>query len=495
MNPLASGTERPVIIKARHSTSGTDSVLQFYTHQIDLAYVGITPFLMARAYGVPVRAVGTANQFARSHAVVARPDWNNRRLVRVGVVWGSTAHLIGHEWSKVLDRPASFVNLPLRDQLKALNAGFIDAMACWDPYGAVAERAGHIRVFDATNMLTPSYNLICASDELITNHPRAVRRFVESHRRGVGTIINDAGTDLAQYIGAVFDSRFSPQEFLRILRDHHVWPTDEFFTRPDESHDAWAAIRQSAEFLREIHHADVENLSAADCFAEVPDTGTMPEVVRFGHSDSLMCVPFHASVFTGDLLRAGFHVDPTTRTLSERIAQLDTKTRQDLIGARSLLETDVNAAVFKVGTVHEFVINSLYLRALNAPPSSRISATLAELERNRVLPPRLVAGAHFIRSLRNAATHDATAAITATEAERALAQLLDILDYSRQVQVTAKRRCRRCDQVLEADWLACPMCGLSARSACANCSEPVRPDWKACPQCGHPVVNPEGAAV
>jgi ABC-type taurine transport system substrate-binding protein/RNA polymerase subunit RPABC4/transcription elongation factor Spt4 len=472
------------MLRTLHSTSGTESVLQFYTRQIDMAFVGITPFLMARAAGVPIQAVGIASQFAKSHAVIARNDWQERSPLRIGVVWGSTAHLIGYEWSRQIDIRCLFLNLPIRDQLGALRGGFLDAIACWDPHAAIAERDGFRRVFDATMQTRPSFNFICASEEFIKAYPIAVRAVVDLHNMGVRQMLDKPSQDFAEYIATIFDSRLPPSEFLRLLQDHYRWPDERYFEAPQHSNGVWQSIDDSIEFLGTISLVNADQFDASGCFGAVGDTGTMPEAMTLGYSDSLMCAPFH-TVSRGPIMaERGITLDGTTRRTSERLARLDTRSRRDLVSALGLIERDVNAAVMKIGAVQEALVFDIYSTALPGARPTRVSAALTELERNQVIPPRLIAGAHFVRALRNAATHDASSSITRTEAERSLTQLLDLIDYLHDTHIPSIARCRRCNRQVQSDWIVCPACGLSTQATCKNCAEPMRMDWRVCPRCG-----------
>jgi ABC-type nitrate/sulfonate/bicarbonate transport system substrate-binding protein len=478
----------------RHSSSGTDSALQFYTKSIDIAYVGISPFLMARSYGVPIRTVGIASQFARSHAVIAKPGWDQRAVVRVATVWGSTAHLTAYQWSRDIGRPCSFINLGLKDMLPALESGFVDVIACWDPYGALAERRGYLRIFDGRHLANPSFNFICASDELIENHPRFVRAFVAAHRDGVASVLAADNAELADHLATVFESRLSSEDFAWLLRNHYVWPDSPFFEVPEPDHIVWPALDHAAEFLRHIGQLGIGTTDLASCFDHVPDEGSMPSQVTVGYSDSFMCVPFHASAATGTLANHGFQQDPATRLLAERIASCEPLLRHDLVEARALMRHNVDEAVIRIGEVHEAVIYELFLASVSTVKPTRVSGALTELERKQILPPRLIAGAHFIRALRNAAAFGDGSAIKLTEGERALAQLLDLVDFIRNTSTDSAGQCRRCASVLDLAWPACPVCGLPTQPTCPGCGGLVRNELSACPNCGHQLPGAEAVS-
>ena len=57
----------------------------------------------------------------------------------------------------------------------------------------------------------------------------------------------------------------------------------------------------------------------------------------------------------------------------------------------------------------------------------------------------------------------------------------DVAFVVRDVEWTAV--CPRCDRPVEADFEACPHCGVDLRSACPGCGRETQPGWQNCPYC------------
>ncbi|HSP46935.1 MAG TPA: zinc ribbon domain-containing protein [Clostridiaceae bacterium] len=53
-------------------------------------------------------------------------------------------------------------------------------------------------------------------------------------------------------------------------------------------------------------------------------------------------------------------------------------------------------------------------------------------------------------------------------------------------------RCAKCNNLVSADFLACPYCGNDLKGRCPNCNRPVEPDYKICPNCAHELTPMEG---
>ena len=487
-----SATSRETLIRTQYSRSGTESVIQFFTGAIDFAYVGVTPFVMARHFGVPIRVIGLASQFGKSHAVIGGGHRIRRRFLRVGVVWGSTAHYVGYEWSKSISQPVAFVNIGAREQMKALSAGFVDAISCWEPHARVAEQRGFRRLYNATELPTPSYNFLCATEKFIQDFPKGVRALAAAHKSGVRLILDEDDNDFAEYLATVFEASLPPQDFLAILKNHYTWCHETFFSPPDVSHPVWSSLRASELFLR--HTNQIQNDSKlAEAFGSVPDMGNWPDSISVGYSDSLMCAPLHAAISADGLTAEGLRQDASTRLTSERIAQLEPIKRRTLSRAQQLLlDFDVRPAVLSIGTLHEAVISQLYQQAFTSQPPSTTYAQLGKLDKEHVLPPRMLAGAHFIRSLRNAATHDPDHAVSREDGLRALDVLIDIVEFGAGLPRPVITNCSNCSQALRSEWLACPFCGAAGALLCAQCNQPLRQNWLCCPACGTRTQNTAG---
>ncbi|MCM2577564.1 DUF4145 domain-containing protein [Streptomyces meridianus] len=470
------------------ATSGLQSMLKFFTGTLDAAYFGSTPFLLGYAYGLPVRAIGIAQRLGTGHAVVTRGQPPTRP--RIGTVSGSTGHEIAHVWATRTDREPVFVDLPPNDQVMAFKAGFIDGIACWEPYTTLAVRLGGERVLtgrESGNQL----NLVCASSEALRERAPALRALLRTHDQATHKLNDGVSRSELHFLQGVFGDSLSQSECEVILRDGIEWADSAESSPTGRRDEITASLRASRDFLVSAGLISGNLPDLADAVAHLGDEAESEDpdrarTLRLGYSDSIMCAPIllgrHARLFRAN----GLDDTDSESRIVERIAALDEDYRKALRSIRTLISPEPELAVMKAGKIVEQELADFYERCFDRTPPRAISGAIDELSRFGVMPTRAAAAAHWLRNLRNDSAHRGREAVQ--YAETAYRLTVEILEWLQQETAQQLPRCARCGRAIEDDsWVACPHCAQVRRRDCGACGEPVQASWKACPHCGHGV--------
>ncbi|MFH8926303.1 DUF4145 domain-containing protein [Streptomyces pristinaespiralis] len=475
----------PTSVNFIFATSGLQSMLKFFTGTLDAAYFGSTPFLLGYSYGLPVRAVGIAQRLGNGHAVVTRGTLSSRP--RIGTVSGSTGHEIAHAWAKATDRNPVYVDLPPNDQVMAFEAGFIDAVSCWEPFTTMAVRLGGKRVFTGEDSGS-QLNLLCVSSDTAQEKPAAVRALVKTHDDVSRKLRLGVSSRELHFLQGVFADALSITDCERIFRDGIEWVESTSASTAQTRDEITASLRSSWDFLVStgLYSGNMPDLSAAlEPLDERVDHTTADErsTLRLGYSDSIMCAPIllgrHARLFMAN----GLDDTDSDSRIIERVAALGDEYRQALRSIRSLLAVEPELAVVKAGKVIEQELADFYERCFDRVPPKAISSAIEELSKFGVMPTRVTAAAHWLRNLRNDSAHRGREAVQ--YAETAYGLTVEILEWLHQELPRLLLRCTRCGRTIEdSNWVACPHCGQLRRRSCGSCREPIQASWKACPHCG-----------
>lgn len=488
----------PYTLTPQFTSSGTESMFLFFTGAIDLAYVGITPYLLGHSYGLPVRIVAIAQEYGPSHGIVLRDPSTSltKPLIKLGTVLGSDAHRIAASWAQEQTTEVSIVNLTPPDQLKAFEFGFIDGVAVWEPQLTLAEHLGGERVFTTDDTKVAGFNLVCASDTAIEEDAALIDRFLEAHMEAVSVMSGSAIEGHVDYLSSVFDHRIESDDYLKLIQHGYRWPSVAFRSPPAEDHPLVRSITETARFLRGaglIRHAD---LPASECFpAHWPAKPPKHHSLAVGYSDSLMCASYHLGQGLGLFERSGFAIDSDERRLIERIASLDRTFQDELATVEGVLRSDPELAVMKIGRINELLWTEVYRTTHGAGPPRQISKTMAILEEEGLAPLPILSSAGWVRSIRNVATHHG--GISRSQARSAFEHLIDILEWHEANRDSLTKRettCPECEKPLDAGWKACPFCGADQSPNCRQCGESVLREWKICPHCGADVRSRRGSA-
>jgi RNA polymerase subunit RPABC4/transcription elongation factor Spt4 len=209
--------------------------------------------------------------------------------------------------------------------------------------------------------------------------------------------------------------------------------------------------------------------------------------LRVGYSDDLMCVPIFAARNLKDIAHVPISFDTTVQREVERIASLPDSLRESVEQARELISVDPALATMKMARLVEMSLRSISEEAFGKQSPKQISAVISGLEEAGILPPIVATSAHWIRSVRNVAAHQDE--LSASTASAALTHLLDIVEWIQESSVAQERRCPRCSQLVQPEWVVCPSCTWRFDHTCERCGLALESSWKACPGCGAPIVN------
>lgn len=475
-------------IRPIFANSGTDSMLQFFTGAIDAAFVGITPFLLGNSYRLPIRIVSVVHWFGTGHGVAVKQDsLTGAYSLRLGTVFGSTGHKLGAQWAAQGQKDVSFINLSPDKQVKALDAGFIDGIASWEPFLSAAESLGCQRVFSALDDPYAGANLICATEQTITEHGKALRRFLDANHASSAVMESENTKTGLEFLGNLFDQQIRPSKYADILRDCYEWPSAYYFDDPNETAKLRASLFENERFLRscDLIPASLEIDVDAMLLTEGLNKGRESGEIRIGYSESIMC----AGYFLADELEIfddrGIKVDAEERRLIERVAKFPEKTRADLRLIRKLVSEDPSLAVVKSGVIVEKLFSEVFQTVFSRDAHKVFGKTLVELEEAKVVPVPILSNAHWVRNLRNYGAHQGE--VSATQATDGYNKLIDIIEWHRSAEAdlqTASQRCQKCSAQVERGWKLCPRCGTSLESNCVACGEALQADWKMCPHCG-----------
>lgn len=191
---------------------------------IDVGATGDTPPVYAQAGNKPLHYFAYETAKPLSSAILVQHNSKITKLSqlkgkRVGVHRGSSSHYLlvqavrkaGLQWTDI--QP---VWLSPADARAAFQKGAIDAWAIWDPYYAAAQVEDKARVLSSGKGLSPNYTFYLASENLIKNHPQALKgiikqvnvadKWVQSHKAETASIFAQS-TGLKPIVSQTFIQR------------------------------------------------------------------------------------------------------------------------------------------------------------------------------------------------------------------------------------------------------------------------------------------------
>jgi len=495
MRPRGSRLLEPVFAE-----SGVQSMFQFFTGALDIAYLGIAPFLLGHAYGLQLRIVAVAQELLTSHAVVLRRPTAKEGPLRIGTVLASTGHILAWRWAQEARREVVFVNLSPPDQLKAFEFGFVDGVSTWEPYTSRIQGTEHAVVHTAADDSIPHFNLLCANEPALTPDRREmIEDFLQAHRTGVRLLHDDRGGRALDYVLTVLGVGLPQREYRDILKERYRWPLDHFLDGVPPDHRIGDAIEAASEFLRatgmvpELAPQPLYPVPMGDGTAgEHAESSARPEgALRVGYTDSVMCAPFFAAQAAGIFEDAGFLIARDAIRNVERVALLDESMQTDLALIRRLIDDEPELAVLRIGQINERVLVDIFERSFRRSAPTPISKTLARLAESAALPAVIATSSDWIRRVRNEAK-SAQGRTGAEIAHRAYEHLLDVVEWEQQTREERILRCGECSDPVEAPWKNCPRCGARLEPSCEACEQSVRHEWNFCPSCNNPLRGDRG---
>jgi hypothetical protein len=458
-------------------------MLLFFTRAIDAAYVGLVPYVLGLAYGLPLELVGVAASGSPSHAVVTRGELPpGNEPIRIATVFGSSGHFVGWQWLNDAGLRGLFIDLPPQEQVQALREGYVHAAATWEPYVSACVADGGRVVFKATDLPFPLLDVIVASesgpgaegiDSLVTLHAAMSRRLVE------GATLEDLN-----FIRRLFRVNWSDERIQELIASSFVMAATQEFDLTQLT----TAVQLVSEFVTSaglgVAGSDQNHLAdrmvvRKHVHQHEPSQNV---VLRLGYSEDLMCVPILLARNLKDIGQVSINFETTVQRVEERIASLSDGLRETVEQARELITVDAALATIKMARLVELSLRSISDQALGRQSPKQISAVISGLEEAGILPPIVATSAHWIRSVRNVAAHqDDLRPATASEA---LTHLLDIMEWIQESDVAQERRCPRCSQPVQPEWVVCPTCTWQFERTCERCGLALESTWKACPGCG-----------
>lgn len=463
-------------ITPRHCSSGTDAMLKFFTSGVDVAYMGVVPYALARMYGMPLRALQSSGRWTEA-VCLRKKRGRDGGPRRIATVQGSNAHLLAWAWAREHDERVLFIDLEPTDQLVALQTGLVDGVSTWEPFVSRAVTGDVEMVFSSEDLTFPVTDLLVCSEAALENSGELVASLQRVHRDCVDRIIGGLEENDQVILSSLLGVDF-PETWLR--QPPFPAPPD---LRKREPAALQAMMSEVQGFLVESGlAAGLPMVDGDQWAAESTGSTRSSDHLVVGYSSDLMCAPFYLAQFTNAFESEGITVHVPKDLLAERIARMNDAARAELRGVQDLLETDPELAVMKIGRIVERELMELHGGVFTTPAPRRISATIAELEESEVLPPLLASSVDWIRRMRNVATHGA--GTSSNTAAKAFAELLGYLEWAVLAKPDLMPRCGRCKAAIERTWKNCPACTAELVPQCRSCGMAMKTGWKICPTCG-----------
>lgn len=485
-------TDEQVQLMPKFSDSGTESMFQFFTGEVDVAYMGLTPYLLGVVYGLPIKIVAVAQELGESHGIVLKQNLilERKENIKIGTVFGSTGHYLAHRWMEREDLNISFVNLSTSEQKEAFEYGFLDGVAVWEPHLSLFENMGGQCVFDASQLETPMYNIIAASDSTLQQKRTPLKRFLETHFSAIERIKSDDSTKYEDYFQVIYNSKIPAHKYRDITSNKYRWPEENFLNDSGQREQVKDSLRNCLEFLDDFGLINNPEIDMEGCFHNDRSPGIEREgaagELKLGYSDSLLCATFHISQRLGLFEDSGIKIRSDERRLVEKVASFDKEYRDKISEIRDLSSNNFEAATVVLGNENNKLFSRIYEHVFQADPPDEFRELLDELDEEDLLPGHVITSAHWIRQLQKIAADEE--GITSSQANDALTRFVDILEWfhdERDNLSPVNERCPDCEYEIEnSDWKVCPKCGSQLSNTCETCGEELDRSWNNCPECG-----------
>jgi len=459
-------------------------MLHFLTGAIDVAFMGSSPLMLAYLYRLPVKILAVANQhydslvvMRSSHAI--RDGSSEDDVIKIGTVIGSDGHVLARYFveSQLPGRKVMVVNLSPAECLDALRIGMIDYASLWEPHVCVAKQQGGEKVFSDRQIDHPMCSFIVATDKAVMHSGCAIKRFLAAHDDAIRTIDSLSDNDFDR-MRMVFGTELTVGEYRHLLANNYKWP----LSTDDLAGEISACIEGVLEMQRSIQMLAPRKLSIDDLLPQYG--GSDAEQVTIGYSNSIMCAGFHVADIKGMYGRHGFAIQRSGRRVEERIALLRESLQHDLRLCYELIGRDPELVVQKVGRLNEQCFREIETKVLGEESKSA-AQVIDNIRQRRIVANEILTWADSVRAIRNVATHG-HGSITSEEATTAFNIFVNIAEwYDANIDdILSMQYCSRCHEKVEADWVACPGCGMRVLRKCKECNEQLDLSWKACPYCG-----------
>jgi ABC-type nitrate/sulfonate/bicarbonate transport system substrate-binding protein/RNA polymerase subunit RPABC4/transcription elongation factor Spt4 len=482
-------------VATQYSDSGTESMLRFFTRGVDLAYVGMVPFTLGLAYGLPLRVAAVAQSAGPTHSVVLKKRIHaSDAPLRIATVFGSSGHFVGWHWARTAGLDVMFIDLRPLDQVRAFHQGYIHGIASWEPHVSACVGEESDVAFSADDLPFTLLDLIVTSEVLA---PRALEidRIVEMHRR-ISETLADAPREIdVEYLEEYLGTRWNEKTARRLLHAAFKSAASENLEQHLKDMEVGVAV------IREFAAATGFGTGAPSPPGDDPkilgishwERLTYPKQagdIIVGYSDDLMCAPLVLGRLAHPAAEdSGVTFVQQPRRNIERIAALSVPLRKSVAQARELIPKDPALATIKMARLVELNLCDLADHFMGAHSPREFSAVIAGLEERGILPPLVASSAHWIRSVSNVVAHQDD--LSEATASAALTHLLEVLEWLQESQATSEKRCPHCSGLLESEWTVCPHCEWRFERNCEQCGLAIDASWKACPGCGSSTTKQE----
>lgn len=482
-----------MLLVPQYSPSGTNSMLNFFTGALDVAYMGSSPMMLGTMFDLQLRVVGIANAHAGSLAIVRKPGpKNDASQAKIGTTLGSDGHVLAHHFTVNHELDAALhINLSPAEAIDALAMGMIDYAALWEPHVSVAVSRGAEIVFSDQDLDFTMYSFIVASERSLREKPAALKRLVTVHQEAISGLETGLRS-LSPRLRMIFGSSLPDRRYVELLREGYSWHPDTFFDGENPRDEIAKSLSIVAETHILLGTGGSRTPKVEPLFEAVPPGEGFDEKdgLNLGYSNSIMCTSFHVADLLNLFRKHDFQVSIGHRRVEERIARLDEDLQDDLRLCHEILPRDPGLVIQKLGRLNEQIFREIS-RSVIGEEQRSLGGILQELETTGAVPRDTLSWADSIRLIRNVATHD-DAAIRVDEAHNAFSIFLNIVEWyteNREALLNAAARCPRCRANVEADWVACPQCGLGFANTCTGCNAALEPNWKLCPSCGQALTT------
>jgi NitT/TauT family transport system substrate-binding protein len=181
-------------ITDREFPTGAPEMTAMIAGELDVAYVGAAPFVVAVANsGLDAKIIATAN--TQGSNIVLRPEYpyegpeDLKGLKIATFPPGTIQDTLLRNWLRNNnidpDNDVEIVAMGPGDAITAITAGQVDATFLPHPAPAIIENSGNGRSVVASGEMFPNHAccVVVASGDLITNHPDLTEQIVRTHIR------------------------------------------------------------------------------------------------------------------------------------------------------------------------------------------------------------------------------------------------------------------------------------------------------------------------
>lgn len=163
--------------------SGADVVRAMSVDDVDIGYMGISPYVVALSKGMPINAFQVAIELGSAEALVTRTGLDNLKGLSIATPFGSTSHYSLLSYLKLKNIPAEkvkIINLRAADIPAAYQRGDIDGAYIWNPALEKLKSLDAKRVVTSADLAKygyPTFDVWAARTQFYEDNKQAVIDF------------------------------------------------------------------------------------------------------------------------------------------------------------------------------------------------------------------------------------------------------------------------------------------------------------------------------